>query len=69
MSEGFALPAIARGDNQILEKIVGPSGLTRDHKQMVRRYLQESFMPDVWRHSDALTEYLSNADQHVQGVV
>lgn len=65
----WALPAIARGDNQILEKIVGPSGLTRDQKQMVRRYLQETFMPDVWRHSDAIGEYLANADQHIQGVL
>lgn len=65
----WALPAIARGDNQILEKIIGPSGLTRDQKQMIRRYLQETFMPEVWRDSTAITEYLSNADQHTQGVV
>ncbi len=64
----WALPAIARGDNQILEKIVGPAGLTRDQKQMVRRYLQESFMPDVWRDSEEITDFLSNADQHTQGV-
>ena len=65
----WALPAIARGDNQILEKIEGPSGLTRDQKQMVRRYLQETFMPDVWRHSDTIGEYLASADQHTQGVL
>ncbi len=65
----WALPAIARGDSQILEKIVGPSGLTRDQKQMVRHYLQESFMPDVWRHSQEITEYLASADQHTQGVL
>lgn len=65
----WALPAIGRGDNQILEKIVGPSGLTRDQKQIVRRYLQETFMPEVWRDNAALTEFLSNADQHTQGVL
>ena len=65
----WALPAIARGDNQILEKIVGPAGLTRDQKQMVRRYLQETFMPEVWRDSEAITEFLASADQHTQGVV
>ena len=65
----WALPAIARGDNQILEKIVGPASLTRDQKQMVRRYLQETFMPEVWRDSSAITEFLSNADQHTQGVI
>jgi quinol monooxygenase YgiN len=43
--------------------------LTRDQKQMIRRYLQETFMPEVWRDSDAITEYLSNPDQHTQGVV
>ena len=58
----WALPAIARGDNQILGKIVGPAGLTRDQKQMVRRYLQETFMPEVWRDSEAITEFLSSAD-------
>jgi len=65
----WALPSIARGDNQILEKIEGPAGLTRDQKQMIRRYLQETFMPDVWRHNDAIAEYLASADQHTQGVV
>ncbi len=65
----WALPAIARGDNQILEKIVGPSGLTRDQKQILRRYLQETFMPDVWRHGDTIGEYLASADQHTQGVL
>ena len=65
----WALPAIARGDNQILEKIVGPAGLTRDQKQIVRRYLQESFMPEVWRDSSEITEFLSSADQHTQGVI
>lgn len=69
LRQRWALTAIARGDNAILEKIVGPSGLTRDQKQLVRRYLQDSFMPDVWRHSDAVTEYLSSNDQHTQGVV
>ncbi len=69
LASRFALPAIARGDNQILEKIVRPSGLTRDQKQMIRRYLLESFMPEVWRHNDGITEYLASADQHTQGVL
>ncbi len=69
LAERWALPAIARGDNQILEKIVGPSGLTRDQKQMLRRYLQDTFMPDVWRHNEAITEFLASPDQHTQGVV
>ncbi len=69
LTSRFALPAIGRGDNQILEKIVHPSGLTRDQKQIVRRYLQETFMPDVWQHSTTITEYLASADQHTQGVL
>lgn len=65
----WALPAIGRGDNQILEKIIGPSGLTRDQKQIVRRFLQETFMPEVWRDNPAITEFLANSDQHTQGVL
>jgi hypothetical protein len=69
LASRFALPAIGRGDHQVLEKIVRPSGLTRDQKQMVRRYLQDTFMPEVWRHNDAITGYLASADQHTQGVL
>ncbi len=65
----WALPVIARGDNLILDKIVGPSGISRDHKQMIRRYLQDTFMPEVWRKRDDLVEFLSNEDIHTQGLV
>jgi DNA-directed RNA polymerase subunit M/transcription elongation factor TFIIS len=65
----FALPAISRGDNQILEKIAGPSGLSRDQKQIIRRYLQETFMSDVWRDNEVITEFLASGDFHTQGVV
>ena len=65
----FALPAIGRGDNQILEKIVGPSGLSRDQKQIIRRYLQETFMPEVWRDNEVIAEFLASGDFHTQGVV
>ncbi|MHB8898089.1 MAG: zinc ribbon domain-containing protein [Thermoguttaceae bacterium] len=69
LASRFALLAIGRGDNQILEKIVRPSGLTRDQKQMVRRYLQETFMPEVWRDNNPITEYLASPDQHTQGIL
>ncbi|MDD4268580.1 MAG: hypothetical protein PHO07_00585 [Pirellulales bacterium] len=65
----WALPVIARGDNLILDKIVGPSGISRDQKLMVRRYLQDTFMPEVWRKREELVEFLSNEDIHTQGIV
>ena len=65
----WALPAIGRGDNQILEKIIAPAGFTRDHKQLVRNYLKDNFMPEVWRDSHPITDFLANDDHHTQGVV
>ena len=65
----WALMAIGRGDNLILDKIVGPSGISRDQKQMIRRYLQDTFMPEVWRHRDDLVAFLSSEDIHTQGIV
>ena len=64
----WALPAIGRGDNPILEKIVGPAGMTREQKQTLRRYLQDSFMPEVWRDRTEITDFLASPDAHTQGV-
>lgn len=65
----WALTALGRSDNAILEKIAGPSGISRDQKQMVRRYLQDTFMPEVWRERAELLDFLSNEDIHTQGIV
>ena len=64
----WAMPSIGRGDNPILEKIVGPSGLSRDQKQMIRRYLQDNFMSEVWRNRQEVVDFLSDDNFHTQGV-
>jgi hypothetical protein len=63
----WALPALARGDEAILRKIVGPGHLTTDQKLAVRKQIESQFMPDIWSESRAVLDYLSNADVHSSG--
>jgi hypothetical protein len=64
----WALPALARGDEAILRKIVGPGHLTTEQKLAIRKQLESQFMPDIWSDSRPILDYLSNADSHSSGV-
>lgn len=64
----WALPVLARSENEILFKLSGPSGLNKPRKAAVMRYLRESMMPEMWHAADAIVDYLGNTDFHSQGV-
>lgn len=63
----YALLALQRGDNAILEKVVGPGCLNREQKNAVRAQIQAQFMPEVWHSSEAVIDYLANEDFHSSG--
>jgi hypothetical protein len=64
LADRWALNALARGDDEIVEKIVGHAGLSREQKNAVRGTLKERFMHDVWQHARAIAEFLASADYH-----
>ena len=68
LAERYALLNLERGDDAILEKVVGQSGLRSEQKIAVRAYIRERFMPDVWSDAKAVSEFLANADYHSPGV-
>jgi hypothetical protein len=63
----WALPALARGDDDIMSKIVEPAGLDREQKNVVRTLLRNQFMPEVWHESKEVLDYLGNTDYHSPG--
>jgi hypothetical protein len=63
-----ALAGLEQGDDLILEKLGGPSGLNSDQKAAVRRVLKEQFMRPVWENAAAVLDYLANTDHHSPGV-
>ena len=64
----WALQALARADNAILQKIVGSGALGKQQKAAVLTYLRQTLMPDIWHDSQAVVDYLTNTDYHSQGV-
>jgi len=64
----WALPMLARGDSEILSKIMGPIGLNKPQKAAVMKYLRDSMMPEMWHAADAIIAYLGSTDYHSQGV-
>jgi len=68
IAQRWALPLLARSENEILSKIRGPSGLNKPQKAAVVRYLRESMMPEMWHAADKIIDYLGNTDYHSQGV-
>ena len=64
----WALPLLARGESEILSKIMGPTGLNKPQKAAVMKYLRDSMMPEMWHAADEIVAYLGNTDYHSQGV-
>lgn len=64
LADRWALRSLARGDDEIVEKIVDHAGLSREQKNAVRAALRERFMHEVWRHAGPLAEFLGNTDYH-----
>lgn len=68
LASHWALQALARADNAILQKIVGPGALGKQQKAAVLTHLRQTLMPDMWHDSQAVVDYLTNTDYHSQGV-
>jgi hypothetical protein len=67
LAERYALLSLERGDDAIVAKITGPSGLSREQKTVVRTAVKEQFMHEVWKDAAAVLEYLGNVDFHSPG--
>lgn len=60
----YALVKLPRGDDAILQSVVGHAGLNRDQKYAVRRYLGERMMREMWGGAQNVLDYLGNFDFH-----
>ncbi len=69
LADRWALRSLARGDDEIVEKIVDHAGLSRDQKNAIRLALRERFMHDIWQHAGPLAEFLGNTDFHSHQVL
>ncbi len=64
----WALTKLDKGDDQIVSSINGPGWLNRDQKNVVRMFIKDQFMREVWEHADEVLDYLGNTDYHSAGV-
>lgn len=68
LADRWALTVLEQGHDRILGKVVAVGCLNRDQKGLVRQYLRDRFMHQVWGESHEVLEYLDNADFHSSGV-
>ncbi len=68
LAKRYALPVLARGDNEIFKKITGPGRLTRDQKGAVKLFILNKFMHSVWQDARDVLDFLSSADYTSPGV-
>jgi hypothetical protein len=67
LARRWALRQLPRSDDAILKSIVGPCGLFREHKLIVRQQLETWLMPEIWEDARAVVDYLSGPDGHSPG--
>jgi hypothetical protein len=68
LARRYALVNLARGEDAILKAVVGPSGLNREQKNVVRQALRDHFMAAVWQGAQNVLDFLNSADFHTPGV-
>jgi hypothetical protein len=68
LARRWALRNLARGDDAILKAVVGPAGLNREQKIVVRQALHEHFMGPVWQNAENVLTFLKSTDFHTPGV-
>jgi hypothetical protein len=68
LTRRYALVNLARGDDAILKAVVGPAGLSREQKNVVRQALREHFMAAVWQNAENVLDFLKSTDFHTPGV-
>ncbi len=64
----WALTKLDKGDDQIVSSITGAGALNRDQKNVVRQFIKDQFMRQVWEGADEVLDYLGNTDYHSAGV-
>ncbi|MDY0167021.1 MAG: hypothetical protein RBS80_10785 [Thermoguttaceae bacterium] len=64
----WALTKLDKGDDQIVSSIASAGWLNRDQKNVVRTFIKDQFMREVWEHADEVLDYLGNTDYHSAGV-
>ena len=64
----WALTKLDKGDDQIVSSITGSGALNRDQKSVVRAFIKDQFMRQVWEEADEVLDYLGNTDYHSAGV-
>jgi hypothetical protein len=64
LAERYALSSLEDGQDKILTKITGPGALDRQQKGLVRQYLRDRFMHQVWAEAREVLDFLGNADHH-----
>jgi hypothetical protein len=69
LADRWALNCLARSDDEIVERITGRTGLSRDQKIATRNAIKERFMRDVWQDATAVHEFLANGDFHTPGTI
>lgn len=68
LARRYALINLARGEDTILKAVVGPAGLNREQKIVVRQALREHFMAAVWHDAERVLDFLKNTDYHTPSV-
>lgn len=64
----WALPALSRGDEAILQKVEGFGSLNKSQKFALCQYLHEEFMREVWTSVSEVHDFLTNGDYHSPGL-
>ncbi len=64
----WALTKLDKGDDLIISSITGAGWLNRDQKNVVRAFIKDQFMRQVWENADEVLDYLGNTDYHSAGV-
>jgi len=64
----WALTKLDKGDDQIVSSVTGAGWLNRDQKNVVRQFIKDQFMRQVWEDADNVLDYLGNTDYHSAGV-
>ena len=64
----WELTKLDKGDDLIVSSISGAGWLNRDQKNVVRQFIKDQFMRQVWEDADEVLDYLGNTDYHSAGV-
>jgi hypothetical protein len=67
LAKSWALTSLAKGDDAILSKIVGPGCFSRDLKALMRVTIKDLFMHETLESAKHIFEFLESTDYHSPG--